>query len=424
MKKNIRTFCFHLAFVFVFLSIVPACKDDEPTTPGNEEEEGEVRPVGETIGNLFTKEIGAQGGTISVDEGSITLKIPAGALDENVSIGVQEIETTNLAGIGKSYRLTPHDVEFKEPIEISFSYDETVVASVQTLGIAFQDEKNVWNYVANPVIDTETKTVTVKSDHFSDWGIMAYTYLIPMDPTIETGGRIELTAVRFVRIDDDLLAPLIPNHKYTPIREPVDLESKFIGEWKLAGEGDLKASGNKAIYSAPAFTPDNNPVAVSLQLKTSKMQVLLISNIMILGGAVEFRINGGSLIELEANAVQLAPGYYGVSSNSSDPKDGVLTFFWTGGVGTHPYTRAGDYNTHWGYVGPQDSGEYYGHTYEDEETQESHISPGGITITSMGDAYGYVEGTFILTKSGHVNLSSGQIGTTSIEGKFRVMKAF
>ncbi|AHM60545.1 hypothetical protein D770_11440 [Flammeovirgaceae bacterium 311] len=95
--------------------------------------------------------------------------------------------------------------------------------------------------------------------------------------------------MRFVRIDDDLLAPLVPNTKYAPIREPVDLESKYVGKWNLAGNGNLTSNGSKAIHTAPLFTPNNNPVAVSLQLKTSKMQLLLISNITILGSDLIYR---------------------------------------------------------------------------------------------------------------------------------------
>ena len=79
----------------------------------------EVQGVPKTI----TKSISAaQGGTISSPSGGLVLSIPAGALEKDTSISVNELPPGEGPVLGPSYQLLPEGLKFKKPAKLTLRF--------------------------------------------------------------------------------------------------------------------------------------------------------------------------------------------------------------------------------------------------------------------------------------------------------------
>ena len=125
------------------------------------------------------KSIDAAGGTISSNDGRIKIIVPAGALSTSQQVSIQSISNENPLAIKQAYRLLPHGVQFSKPVTIEFSYnDEDVKNTIpEALGIAYQDDKGIWQAQGGAVLNKSAKTITITTTHFSDWSLFESFYL-------------------------------------------------------------------------------------------------------------------------------------------------------------------------------------------------------------------------------------------------------
>ncbi|UYQ94856.1 hypothetical protein MKQ68_07090 [Chitinophaga horti] len=399
------------------LVLLTACrgdKDKDRPEPGKPPVTGTARPIGNTTGAKIEKQIGPEGGTIGSGEGDIVVTIPAGALDAPTTISLQPIENTNVGGVASAYRLTPHGQTFKKPISITFSYEtiELLVQHVSTLGIAFQDDKGVWQYVPKPNINTANKTVTVTSTHFSDWTLMLWMYLTPYFADLEVNATQTFKAVRVVPvIDEDGLVPLVPPGGTTvPVGDVYPLETKYIKRWELIGKGTLTADGAQAVYKAPGTVlPDFDVVALHLNLKSAAVQ--LLSKIRVSGSSVQYRIDGG---EWQIRPAELLGGNTNMGVIHATDIGPEFTLQFTNTLGDRTYTDDEFFSL---------MDETLGFTYRSFRVivWEGRFSQGSINITSLKDANGYLLGTFTVLDAGKFpNTGGPNKSTHKIEGKFRV----
>ena len=123
--KNISMFSFGLFFL-------SACsgdsKETEETILDTDTEETDTEDTNtDEISILET--VGSEGGTLEATSGRgmVTLEIPAGALEADIEIGIEEIAieglSVDLEGLidiaGVAYVFTPHGTTFGEPVGIT-----------------------------------------------------------------------------------------------------------------------------------------------------------------------------------------------------------------------------------------------------------------------------------------------------------------
>jgi len=386
---------------------------------------GEKRPVGTPSGNITTQNIGTMGGIIGLPDSSIVITIPAGALPAPTDISIQPITNTNIAGLGAAWRLTPHGTIFQKPVSITLSYAamQDSVNLPQTLSLAYQDSSGIWQCTGGNIIDTAKKTVTFKSTHFSDWSLMPWLMLKPVQATLGDGEELTLQALHYIpyqqcNCDDDLIVP-IPEGKPYPVGDPQPLDKKYIGQWNLAGPGTLiPTTTNEAVYKAPASILSFYTATVSLQLKSAHT-LILVSNIRLSpNNSFEMRVNNGAWKSYDAAAFRLDAGKAGISFISGVER---LSMFFPDAKGTYEWDGVyGNQTTGFNYW-PNGTGTAYESNYE--KGLGLYDSGGSINITSFGDVGQYITGSFSIQPAGYYSTADGhQIGAYPIEARFRLKR--
>lgn len=292
--------------------LLNSCGKDDPSPNNNNSTDPIVTERGDEQGTATSATIGAAGGTVQSSDERISVTIPAGALTSNTNISIQPIKNNGPLGIGSGYRLEPEGTTFAQPVTISFKYDDGLLsdANENFLWIITQASDGTWNAMLKSEVNTATKTVSVKSTHFSDW-VLAKFIDLSLDPTsksVGNNGTVNLKIKGFASTDAtgelDDLAPLknIPDDgldylaPLTPIPPVGERKMIFrVKGWTLNGSaaptsgssGSLNASNLTAVYKAPDKKPSRNPVAVSVNLEGSNKEggsqasYMLTSNIMI-----------------------------------------------------------------------------------------------------------------------------------------------
>ena len=118
------------------------------TTPGT--------PEGTATSKLINA---AAGGSINSADGRISISIPAGALAANETITIQPLTNNTGFGIGKTYRITPHEITFTKPVSISFKYtaEEVAATNPDFLTIGFRDHAGAWQAMNRTSVNKQTK---------------------------------------------------------------------------------------------------------------------------------------------------------------------------------------------------------------------------------------------------------------------------
>jgi len=376
------------------------------------------RPVGAIKGQSSGKTIGPMGGMLSSVDGLLQIVIPAGALSENQLISIQPIEQTNIAGIGLSYRLAPHDVVFKKKVTLTYDWSTKAaeVGLLQTLGLAYQQADRVWKYVGASKVDTANKTISFETTHFSDWSLMNRLTLDPYEASVEPGQRQSVRALLYTQTKwDDLLTPLTGDQGTEPgypVGTPTALPSRFIDSWDLTGLGKIvKAEANSVTYQAPAAVNGSATATLSLKLKAPRAGTyLLLSTLHITGnGWIELSISGGAAVRFPASSAAKSGNQY-LLSNPENEGGGYFLLRWNGGVGNYSYSVSNGGN-HFHFQTAKDT---YMSRYLDEVIKD--IVPGGGQISITKIDKGWVEGTFNVTNAGYGPMLTS---TTTAQGRFR-----
>lgn len=270
-----------------------SCKHDTDKIdpgPDPEQSQGVERPIGTSLGASVNKQIGPDGGSLTSADGTLTITVPVGALTALTEVGIQPITSTCPGGIGDGWRLTPHGKAFAKPVQLKLNYtaQKDSVALPQALGLAYQDDKDVWRFVGATSVNATAHTLTMQTNHFSDWGLMSWMTLSPIAQKLHAKEQLIIKALQYFHVtDDELHVPLggVTYENGYPVGGAHQLPDKYIKKWSLAGPGSLQelSSVSKATYTAPAQIQKTQTVAVSLELKGFKEQAILVSNLTLIG---------------------------------------------------------------------------------------------------------------------------------------------
>jgi hypothetical protein len=395
------------ALALLTISCFSCKKSDKPEQPPVET--GLVTPVGTPQGTATSKSITNTGGVIETADGQLKIEIPPGAVATEQTISIQPITTTNSAGLGQAYRLTPHDFVFSKPVKITFAYTDNQIKTTipEALGIAYQNKQGVWMAVGGSELNKTNKKISVTTTHFSDWGFFERVNITPQSSTVLPNGMIKLNLSRTLPYAD-LLAPLVPGKEY-PIVDKVPLEKEFIKQWRPVTEGQLTPNNNEATYKAPAQEPETNPVVVTTELKLPGIadQLLLSAFITVASEGIKFRINGGPWIKTDEGIGQYfrTCGCTQVSGyiRENGVYKGHVEINWHGKSGSFSWDMMGG-NTFLYSVPGSSLNTLYEENYRVGNGWAN--SPGSLVVTKYGEVQtndpdsvpGYISGSFVLEK--------------------------
>ena len=261
------------------------------------------RPVGEKISQKMNKD----GGRLLSPDGRMELIIPPGALSSKTNISIQPVTNVAPGGRGNSYKLEPAGIQFSQPAQIIFHYNQNDFdGSMEALqGISFQDEKGQWYRLKNAALDTINKTISGNITHFSIWATFDYSEIRPAVSRVKVGKKIPLTIVINYppgdpsaqsngAADDDLLAGpgnivhINPTWKVNGVTGGNSIVGTII-----------PLQGNSETFTAPGSVPDRNPVDVTAEANANLTingvtfhSLKLVSHITIIDNSYEITVIG------------------------------------------------------------------------------------------------------------------------------------
>ena len=269
-----------LTTLFIFLSVI-SCRDEAGGPDDPIDGEPSVTEIGIPIDNAATAQIGSSGGSLSSEDGKLTIAVPANAVNTNTTFSIQPIIGFCPGGTA-AFRLLPEGLTFSTPVTLTFHYttEEMEGTSPEFLGIAYQGTDKIWYRLPAAVMDASAKTISVPVKHFTDWSVLDRLSIEPHEPAIPEVKTTETLSLHLDGAED--LPPLpsgpsttnnpSPNEDELP---PLPPRLPFQAKWYVNGVLNGNATFGRisqdagspfATYTAPENVPANNPVQVSAEL--------------------------------------------------------------------------------------------------------------------------------------------------------------
>lgn len=281
------------AVTSVMLLVCNSCsKEDGPIVddPGSPI----ITEFGEPLGQANEVTIGPEGGTIHSSDGLLSVTIPQGALSGSTVITIQPVTNQAPLGLGNGYRLGPEGLTFENPVTLTFHYSEELLDSnpAEFLWIVFQEPDGSWKAMLESALNSDAKTVTVETSHFSDWSVGRFVDLTlnPVSKSVKKGEKVELAVTGFsnreTSIGDKTVQLVLKAGKLDIFwlkRLGLETINWKVVEWTLNGVkspvsnnfGNLQSKEYTASYTAPSNVPESNVVAVTVELETTNSEGII-----------------------------------------------------------------------------------------------------------------------------------------------------
>ena len=137
-------------------------------------------PRGVAAGDPVSAPLDASGGQLATPDQRLTVSLPAGAVAWTAELSILPITNTAPGGLAAAYRLGPEGTTFDVPAELVFQAGG-LGRPVESLAIAYQRTSGYWVLAPGLVRDAVAETLTVATDHFSDWAIVLPPVPTPRD---------------------------------------------------------------------------------------------------------------------------------------------------------------------------------------------------------------------------------------------------
>ncbi len=271
-----------------------------------------VTAISKPFGDIASAKIDNKGGRLKSADGGLEIIIPENALDSETSISIQSTHNDLNENDEGAYELEPSGIHFKKPLQLIFRYNDAN-DNADLKSIAWQDDKGQWHQLKKISVDTTEKIVSCFASHFSRWAQFSQIYLTAGSNIVRVNRTVALHVSSFEDLKDaiskeisSLEAESATSKSSTPGSDddllaaptPKKLPHYYTGEWTVNGNVNgtpevgfvAKQDNRTAIYKAPATIPENNPVAVSVQVYSNDntRKLLLTSNITVIGGKYHF----------------------------------------------------------------------------------------------------------------------------------------
>ena len=110
--------------------------------------------------------VGSSGGTVSVDNGAVTVIVPAGAVSGNTPISITPVagsvaEPTNASLTGTAYQIGPAGLTFTQPVTIKMKYDVAALPRWSMTGdyAVMVNNGTGWTSLGGVAVDTAARTI-------------------------------------------------------------------------------------------------------------------------------------------------------------------------------------------------------------------------------------------------------------------------
>ena len=118
--------------------------------------------------------IGARGGVVSIPDHSLSVQIPPGALDGDLTITLTPIAPPIPGSVGQVYDIGPTGTQFKIPATLTFSYvDEELGGRSRDAFAVSTVVGDAWQAVSPPLLDPDARTITGTTTHLSPYALSA-----------------------------------------------------------------------------------------------------------------------------------------------------------------------------------------------------------------------------------------------------------
>jgi hypothetical protein len=236
-----------LSSLWVVLATGFACKF---FTAGNEEFLLPATEVGNPSGAKVTKTIGPDGGSLSTADGRMTIAVPPGSVRDPTAFAIQPITNTATSGRGDAYRFEPDGSKFSIPVTLSLKYsDEDIEGTIpEAVTAAFQDKQGHWQTRRTVELDKEAKTISIQTDHFTDFSFLSRMSLSPNKVTLKPGEN-QVISVHVCEEPSWLDRMRNRTGNCTHVADPG-------GVFTLSGPGQIDDAGDgNTVYTAPPRRP-------------------------------------------------------------------------------------------------------------------------------------------------------------------------
>lgn len=310
----------HLLFICLSLVLIlftlTECKKNDDVQPQNPP--ADTTDTGNNGGTDYNK----ADTTVSLQNGRITIDIPAGAMKEGtkMSIGSSNVKFIDTAHQLHQFELKPEGTTFKKPVTLTFHYDTTWLKgnSPWNIGIAYKDDKDGnWYPAVNGDVDTVNHTISIKTRHFSHWSIYSCFHLYmkadgqlseDFSKTIEMEPQGDI-GLLFMTMSEPPLWKQDPDkdkgftHTFGGLVAPLGLPAipeesdfKFIapdawfvngirnGDNQVGTIGPVPAAHAKNLFefATPQKVPGDGDIAISAQINTiSHGSIILIQGVQL-----------------------------------------------------------------------------------------------------------------------------------------------
>ncbi len=406
-----KTFSYRLASG-LFLLLAISCKKDTPPLEEPRPIFGEpvAKPKGQPAGAAVSEVIGPQGGVLWYDD-ALRLEIPAGAVEEPTTFGIQPIHNTlDEASANSAFRLTPEGTPFKKPVKLSFLYGPETGGNPRGRMVAFQRSDGVWCGLSTE-LNAPQRRLTVETLHFSDW---VWFDMLSLRKDKETAGAGETVNLKLM---EQVLGALTPTSSIdsVPLAAMDDIgfsKDVTVSDWKIiTGPGLLEPKLNThlllgdAIYTAPEIVNEATNVEIQVEVeskngyisdpsapngrrKLGKM-ILLTTIRLVPENFVQLKLNGADQQLPQFGNARMVNGTLYIRSNDERINLTLQCH------GTQPGTYAGgrESGQAWLYLSRLQGGNrrFYTNFYRSCDGNDE-IFNGTSVIHSVDD---YMEGTFV-----------------------------
>ncbi len=112
--------------------------------------------------------IGPRGGSLASDDGRFSLDIPAGALDADVDLSIEEVECELSTALGSCYKVLPVGTTFSLPVEVAYEVADMKVS--EDVGVVAQAADG-WRVLPDRDVDLEDAVVYGSAMYLSEYGL-------------------------------------------------------------------------------------------------------------------------------------------------------------------------------------------------------------------------------------------------------------
>jgi len=118
--------------------------------------------------------IGPRGGTVVSEDGRFALEIPAGALDDEVDITIDDVACGEPDAVGPCYAVGPRGTAFKLPATASYELGGMDLGGVDPADLHLVVERDgSWNVLADLNVDFDGEVLEASALYLSSFGLVA-----------------------------------------------------------------------------------------------------------------------------------------------------------------------------------------------------------------------------------------------------------